>query len=69
MVLPEIYACAIAFRFEQHQVGDSNDPAVLTFLDENAFGAGDLLGSRLSGPRHWRKLPPYSRSRMIRFDR
>jgi len=59
--LSEIYACVIAIGFEQHQVGDSNDPAVIAFLYENAFGAGDLLGSRLPGPRRWGKPLRYTR--------
>jgi len=51
IALSEIYACVIAFGFEQHEVGHSNDPAVIAFLYENSFGAGDRLGSRLGGPR------------------
>jgi len=61
ITLSEIYAYVIAFGFEQHQVGYANDPAVIAVLYENALGAVDLLGSRLPGPRRWRKPPPYTR--------
>ncbi len=54
-----MYARVIAFRFEQHYVGDSNDPAVLTVLDENALSGADPLGSRFPDLRRRRKLLQY----------
>jgi hypothetical protein len=58
---PEMCTRAMAFRFDQHQVGDSNDPATLTLLDENALGARDLSGSRVPYFGRWIELPQYKR--------
>jgi len=40
-----MYARGIAFRFEQNYVGDSNDPALASVLDENALGPAIHLGA------------------------
>src|SRR5215831_10283221 len=59
----EIYARAIAFRFEQDNVGDSNDPATLTVLDENTFGTGDPLANWLPDRWRWGDLLRYKGQR------
>ena len=65
--LTEVNARAVAFRLEQYKVGDSNDPATLTLLDQNAFGCSDLLYSRSSNLCRWTQPLLYSRLQ-VRFD-
>lgn len=63
----KIYARAIAFRFEQDYVGDSNDPATLAVLDENTLGTGNPLANRLPDRWRWGVLLRYKRE-WARYD-